>query len=147
MYFLCTYLLRIVMWRLHRRSHSLCNWRGAETSLRVDNDFQVCRSESNLPQASAVSWYGNKVWRSSLSPEMVTAESRLDSVFAPRIIVILYGTTDDCGFRNLIYTPDRTPWMVDRSIAVPLPTWKNNEQWHRSTPRVGCEPMIGMFER
>jgi hypothetical protein len=51
----------------------------------------------------------------------------------------------------ILYTVGRTPWTADQPIARPLPTQrttkKQNKCTQTSTPRVGFEPTILVFQR
>jgi hypothetical protein len=53
-------------------------------------------------------------------------------------------------FLNL-YAVDRTPWTGDQPVERPLPTHRTtqtqNKPTQTSTPRVGFEPTLRVFER
>jgi hypothetical protein len=54
-------------------------------------------------------------------------------------------------FRNNFYTDGRAPWTSDQPVARPLPkhrtTQTKNKRTQTSTPRVGFEPTIPVFQR
>jgi hypothetical protein len=51
----------------------------------------------------------------------------------------------------ILYTVDRTPWMEDQTVPMPLPihriTQTKNKRTQTSMPRVGFEPKTPVFER
>jgi hypothetical protein len=51
----------------------------------------------------------------------------------------------------ILYTVSRTPWTEDQLVARPLPTHRTTQTQNKrrqiSTPRVGFEPMVPVFER
>jgi hypothetical protein len=66
----------------------------------------------------------------------------------------VYGSLLDLGlfFSFLIlYAVGRTPWAGDQPVARPLPTHRTiqtqNKRTQTSTPRVGLEPTIPVFEQ